>query len=413
MSGQPSEDVAADWGFDTTSVRSGQVRGPEGEHNDPIYVTSSFVFESAAQAAARFAETEPGNVYSRFTNPTVRAFEHRLAALEGGGYCVATASGMSAILATCLALLRAGDHVVAANSLFGSTISLFSNVFSRFGVETTFVPVTDPEAWSRAVTSRTKMLFLESPTNPLGDVADIPALAALARETECFLVVDNCLCTPALQRPFELGADIVVHSATKYLDGQGRCVGGAVVLRDEARYKDLFGFLRTGGPSMSPFNAWVFLKGLETLRLRMRAISHSALGLARWLEAHPAVGRIYYPGLASHPQHDLASAQQGGAFGGILSFEVKGGREEAWAVVDGTRMLSITANLGDAKSTITHPASTTHGRLTQAQRDEGGIRDSLVRVAVGLEDLADIQADLARGLDGISAAPARRAGGAG
>lgn len=396
------------YGFDTRAVRDGQVRGPEGEHNDPIYATSSYVFQSASQAAARFADEEPGNVYSRFTNPTVRAFEKRLASLEGAEHCVATASGMGAILSTCLAVLEAGAHVVAANSLFGSTISLFNNVLSKFGVETTFVPVTNLAAWRDAVRPETRMLFLESPTNPLGEVADIPALAELSRACATLLVVDNCMCTPALQRPLELGADLVIHSATKYIDGHGRCVGGAVVARDRELAFDVFKLLRTAGPSLSPFNAWVFLKGLETLRLRMHAISDGALELAQWLEGHPAVTRVYFPGLPSHPQHALAARQQA-APGGVVSFEVDGGRDEAWSVVDATRLLSITANLGDAKTTITHPATTTHGRLTPEEREAAGVSERLIRIAVGLEEVADIKADLARGLDTLIQSPPLRA----
>ena len=388
-------------GFDTTSVRAGQVRTGEQEHNDPIFLTSSFVFTNARQAAARFAGEEPGNVYSRFTNPTVRTFERRLAALEGGARCIATASGMSAILMTAMALLRAGDHAVAANGLFGTTTSLFANVLARFGIETTFVDVTDMPAWSDAIGARTKMLFVESPTNPLGEVADIAALGALARAHGAELVVDNGLCTPALSRPLEHGADIVVHTATKYLDGQGRCVGGAVVLKDDAHHDRLFSLLRTAGPCMSPFNAWVFLHGLETLRLRMQAISESAMRLARWLEGHPAVRRVYYPGLETHPGHELAARQQSAA-GGIVAFDVRGGRAEAWRVIDATRVLSITANLGDAKTTIVHPASTTHGRITPEQREAAGIGESLVRVAVGLDAFEDIRADLARGLDSVA-----------
>ena len=398
------------FGFDTLSVRAGQSRTGEQEHNDPIFLTSSFVFASAREAAARFAHEEPGNVYSRFTNPTVRAFEQRLAALEGGTGCIATASGMSAILATAIALLRAGEHVVAANSLFGSTVSLFANVLTRFGIETTFVDVTDAGAWSDAVRPETKMLFAESPTNPLGEVADIAALGALARECGATLVIDNCLCTPALSRPLELGADIVVHSATKYIDGQGRCVGGAVVTNDAAHHDALFSLLRTAGPSMSPFNAWVFLNGLETLRIRMHAISESAARLARWLEGHPAVRRVYYPGLETHPGHELAARQQS-AGGGIVAFEVHGGRDEAWRVIDNARVLSITANLGDAKTTIVHPASTTHSRITPEQREAAGIGESLVRVAVGLDAFEDIRADLTRGLDAVTApAPPARTG---
>ena len=388
-------------GFDTLSVRAGQSRTAEQEHNDPIFLTSSFVFASAREAAARFSNEEPGNVYSRFTNPTVRAFEQRLAVLEGGTGCVATASGMAAILATAMALLRAGDHIVAANGLFGTTVSLLSNVLPRFGIETTFVDVTDNCAWSEAIRPETKMLFAESPTNPLGEVADIAALGALARAQGAVLVIDNCLCTPALSRPLELGAGIVVHSATKYLDGQGRCVGGAVVTTDAAHHDALFALMRTAGPSMSPFNAWVFLNGLETLRIRMHAISESALRLARWLEGHPAIRRVYYPGLKAHPGHEIAARQQS-AGGGIVAFDVRGGRDGAWRVVDSARVLSITANLGDAKTTIVHPASTTHARITPEQREAAGIGESLVRVAVGLDAFDDIRADLARGLDALA-----------
>ena len=388
-------------GFDTLSVRAGQSRTAEQEHNDPIFLTSSFVFASAREAAARFSNEEPGNVYSRFTNPTVRAFEQRLAVLEGGTGCVATASGMSAILATAMALLRAGDHIVAANGLFGTTVSLFSNLLPRFGIETTFVDVTDSRKWSEAIRPETKMLFAESPTNPLGEVADIAALGALARAQGAVLVIDNCLCTPALSRPLELGAAVVVHSATKYLDGQGRCVGGAVVTNDAAHHDALFALLRTAGPSMSPFNAWVFLNGLETLRIRMHAISESALRLARWLEGHPAVRRVYYPGLETHPGHEIAARQQS-AGGGIVAFDVRGGRDGAWRVVDSARILSITANLGDTKTTIVHPASTTHARITPEQREAAGIGESLVRVAVGLDTFDDIRADLARGLDALA-----------
>ena len=390
-------------GFDTLAIRAGQHRTAEAEHNDAIFATSSFVFHDAAEAAERFAERAPGNVYSRFTNPTVRCFEERLAALEGGAACVATASGMAAILTTCLALLRAGDHVVAASDLFGSTVSLFANILSRFGVETTFVRLVDLDAWRGAVRPNTRLLFVESPSNPLGEVADIAALANIAHANDALLAVDNCLCTPALQRPFGFGADLVVHSATKYLDGQGRCVGGAVVTRDPAHAKQILGVLRTAGPAMSPFNAWVFLKGLETLRLRMEAHSAAAQSLAEWLEQHPAVEHVYFPGLLSHPQHALAARQQRG-FGGVVSFDVRGGREQAWQVVDSTCLLSITANLGDVKTTITHPATTTHGRLKPEERAAAGIRECLLRVAVGLEDADDIRRDLATGLDSIAAA---------
>ena len=394
---------ASEFGFETLSVRAGQVRTREQEHNDPIFLTSSFVFANAREAAARFAGEEPGNVYSRFTNPTVRAFENRLAALEGGSHCIATASGMSAILMTTMALLRCGEHVVAAKGLFGTTISLFANVFTRFGIETTFVDVTDLRAWSEAIRPETKMLFAESPTNPLGEVADIAALGALARTHGAALVIDNGLCTPALSRPLELGADIVVHTATKYLDGQGRCVGGAVVTKDAAHHDTLFSLLRTAGPSMSPFNAWVFLHGLATLGIRMQAICANAIRLARWLQDHPAVRCVHYPGLETHPGHELAERQQK-AGGGIVAFDVRGGRSEAWRVIDSTRVLSITANLGDVKTTIVHPASTTHGRIAPEQREAAGIGESLIRVAVGLDAFEDIRADLARGLDALAGA---------
>ena len=363
------------------------------------------MFENAAQAAARFSDAEPGNVYSRFTNPTVRTFERRLASLEGAEHCVATASGMSAILSTCLALLKAGDHIVAAQDLFGATVSLFTNILPRFDVQTSFVPLTNLDAWEQALRPETKLIFVESPSNPLTEVADIQALAELAHARGCLLVVDNVICTPALQRPLDLGADLVVHSATKYLDGQGRCVGGAVVTRDPDIAKSIFGVLRTAGPCMSPFNAWVFIKGLETLQLRMQAHCERAVALAQWLEGHPAVTRVYYPGLESHPQRELAARQQS-AFGGIVSFEVAGERPDAWTVIDSTRLISITANMGDAKTTITHPASTTHGRLTPEQRQAAGIEENLLRVAVGLEDVEDIKADIQRGLDAITVSPA-------
>jgi len=391
-----SEDFE-NWGFDTRAVRVGHRRTSEGEHSEPIYPTSSYVFANAAQAAARFGGTEPGNIYSRFTNPTVRAFEERLAALEGGERCVAFASGMSAILATGMSLLKAGDHVVASKAIFGTTTILFQNYLGRFGVETTFVPLTDYGAWEKAIRPNTRLLFLETPSNPLTEVADIPRLAAIARKAGALLAVDNCFCTPAQQLPLKLGADLVIHSATKYLDGQGRCVGGAVVGDAERVGKDVFGFLRTCGPTLSPFNAWVFLKGLETLGLRMKAHSANALVLAQWLEQQSPVQRVYYPGLVSHPQHELAKRQQSG-FGGIVSFELKGGKDAAWKLIDSTRLISITANLGDTKTTITHPATTTHGRLTPEQRAEAGISDGLIRVSVGLEDVEDLKQDLARGL---------------
>ena len=386
--------------FDTRAVRAGQQRTLEGEHSEAIFPTSSYVFASAAEAAARFSGDQPGNIYSRFTNPTVRTFEERLASLEGGERCVATSSGMAAILATCAGLLKAGDHIVSSRSIFGTTTVLFSTYLAKFGIETTFVALADVQAWRDAIRPETRLLFLETPSNPLTEIADIAALAALSKENNCVLAVDNCFCTPALQRPLELGADIVIHSATKYLDGQGRCIGGAVVGSEELVGKDIYGFLRTAGPTMSPFNAWVFLKGLETLSLRMKAHCASALTLAQWLEQQPQVARVYHPGLASHPQHELAKRQQDD-FGGIVSFELKGGKEDAWKFIDATRVFSITANLGDTKSTVTHPATTTHGRLTPEQRDAAGISDGLIRLAVGLESVADLQADLERGFSAL------------
>ena len=386
-----------DWAFDTRAVRAGQHRTGEGEHSEPIFATSSYVFKNAAEAAARFSGQAPGNIYSRFTNPTVRAFEERLAALEGGESCVAFASGMVAILSTCLALLKSGDHIVSSRSIFGATVLLFNNYLGKFGVETSYVPLADYAAWEKAIRPNTKLLFLETPSNPLMEIADIARLAKLAHAKGCLLVVDNVFCTPVQQQPLKLGADIVVHSATKYLDGQGRCVGGAVVGSEAVVGKEVYGFLRTCGPSLSPFNAWVFLKGLETLAIRMKAHSESALLLAQWLEKQPKVKRVYYPGLASHPQHTLARTQQSG-FGGIVSFEVGGGQAAAWRVIDSTRIISVTANLGDTKSTITHPATTTHGRLTHEQRQEAGIGDGFIRISVGLEDVEDLKQDLARGL---------------
>jgi O-succinylhomoserine sulfhydrylase len=391
-----------DWSLyssETQAVRAGQRRTAEQEHSDPIFATSSYVFGSAAEAAARFAGREPGNIYSRFTNPTVRAFEERLAAMEGGERCIALASGMAAIASTAFSLLKSGDHVVCSRSVFGNTILLFQNLLAKFGVSTSFVDLTDYSGWESAMRPDTRFLFLETPSNPLTEIADIGRLGAIAHERGALLIVDNCFCTPALQKPLELGADLVIHSATKYLDGQGRCVGGAVVGGNELLEKQIFPFLRTAGPTLSPFNAWVFLKGLETLSLRMRAHSEQAMGLAQWLEERPWVQRVYYPGLASHPQYELASRQQSGA-GGIVSFEVEGGRERAWRIVDATRLLSITANLGDTKTTITHPATTTHGRLSDAERAAAGIGEGLLRIAVGLEGLDDIKADLLRSYDG-------------
>ena len=387
--------------FETRAVRAGQHRTGEGEHSEAIFPSSSYVFDSAAEAAARFSGDQPGNIYSRFTNPTVRTFEERLASLEGGECCVATSSGMAAILATCAGLLKAGDHIVSSQSIFGTTTVLFSTWLARFGIETTFVPLSDTAAWEAAIRPVTRMLFLETPSNPLTELADIRVLSALAGSRNCLLVVDNCFCTPALQQPLSLGADIVIHSATKYLDGQGRCIGGAVVGNKEIVGKEIYGFLRTAGPTMSPFNAWVFLKGLETLSLRMQAHCTSALTLAQWLEQQPGVTRVYHPGLPSHPQHELAGRQQTG-YGGIVSFELDGGQQAGWTFIDALRVFSITANLGDAKSTVTHPATTTHGRLSPEQRATAGISASLIRLAVGLESVADLQADLAQGLAALS-----------
>jgi len=389
-----------DYRFETLAVRAGQVRTQEGEHSEPIFQTSSFIFENAAQAAARFKGEEAGNIYSRFTNPTVRTFQNRLAALEGGATCVATSSGMAAILATCMALLKSGDHVVTSRGVFGTTTSLFNNYFLKFGVKVDFVPLTDLDIWRDAIKPNTRLLYLETPSNPLVELVDIRALAEIAHEKDCLLVVDNCFCTPVLQKPLSLGADIVIHSATKYLDGQGRCVGGAVVGDEDLVGKEVFAFLRTAGPTLSAFNAWNFTKGLETLSLRMRAMCQTAQTLAEWLEEQPRVTHVYYPGLASHPQHALAARQQSG-FGGIVSFEIDGEREVAWRLIDGTRLISITANLGDTKSTITHPATTTHGRLTDEQREFAGIKPSLLRIAVGLENVEDLKADLQRGFEAL------------
>ncbi len=381
---------------DTFAVRGGQRRSPEGEHNEALYLTSSYVFGSAAEAAATFSGERSGNVYSRYTNPTVRTFEERLAALEGAEQAVATASGMSAILATMMSLCKGGDHVLVSQSVFGSTIGLFDKYLKPFGLEVDYVPLADADAWRAAMKPNTRMLFVESPSNPLSELADIPALAEVAHAQGAMLVVDNCFCTPILQQPLKLGADIVIHSATKFIDGQGRCLGGAVCGQAE-QMKELVGFLRTCGPTMSPFNAWVFLKGLETLRLRMQAHCASAHSLALWLSEQPGVTRVHYSGLPSHPQHELAKAQMSG-FGAVLSFEVDGGKEAAWRFIDATRIFSITANLGDAKSTITHPATTTHGRLSPEARAAAGIGDGLIRLAIGLEDVRDLQADLASGL---------------
>jgi len=389
-----------EFGLATLAIRTGHQRTPEGEHGEPIFTTSSYVFASAREAAARFSGDEPGNVYSRFTNPTVSVFEERLAVMEGGECCVATASGMSAILSLCLGLLKAGDRILSSRSIFGSTTILFNKYLTRLGIETRYVPLADPDAWEQAISADTRLLFLETPSNPLTEMADIRALAELAHAHDCLLVVDNCFCTPALQRPLTLGADLVMHSATKYLDGQGRCVGGAVIGDRKLVGEEIFSVLRTAGPAMSPFNAWVFLKGLETLELRMLAHARNAQALADWLQGQPGVSKVFYPGLDAHPQHHLLWIQQRTG-GGIVAFEVRGGREAAWRVIDATRLLSITANLGDTKTTITHPATTTHGRLTDEERKTAGIGEGLIRVAVGLEAIEDIKADLARGLAGL------------
>ncbi|MEC7118854.1 MAG: O-succinylhomoserine sulfhydrylase [Pseudomonadota bacterium] len=397
--GHDLRDVAAEpLGFDSVAIRTGHRRTAEGEHSEAMFLTSSFVYASAADAAAAFGGQVPDcNIYSRFTNPTVRTFEQRLAALEGAERCVATASGMAAILSTALAFLAAGDHVVCSRAVFGTTTALFDKYMRKFGVDVTFVDLTDLAAWQQAIqTGKTKLFFCETPSNPLAEVMDIQQLADLAHAHGILLAVDNCFCTPALQQPLKFGADLVIHSATKYLDGQGRGLGGAVVGNTKL-LEEVFAVTRTCGPSMSPFNAWVFLKGLETLRLRMDAHSASALALAHWLDQHPNVARVYYAGLPQHAGHAIAKRQQR-AFGGIVSFEVKGGREAAWRVIDATRMLSITGNLGDTKTTITHPATTTHGRLSPEAKAAAGITEGLIRLSVGLEDIDDIRTDLARGL---------------
>lgn len=384
---------------ETLAVRAGTQRSQFNEHSEAMYLTSSFVFGSAAEAAARFSGAEAGPIYARFTNPSVAMFEERLAALEGAERCVAFSSGMAAILATVMGLMKAGEHVVASRSIFGSTVQLFNNILGKFGIETSFVSPTDPEEWRSAVKANTRLFFVESPSNPLTEVSDLQALASIAHESGAWLAVDNCFCTPILQKPLELGADIVIHSATKYLDGQGRVLGGAVLGKKDLM-EGVYTFLRTAGPTLSAFNAWVLLKGLETLNLRMRAHSENALALAAWLSAHPGVTRVLYPGLPSHPQHALAIRQQTTG-GGIVAFEVAGGKEAAWKVIDATQLLSITANLGDTRSTITHPATTTHSRMTPEQRAAAGISDGLIRIAVGLEAVQDLQRDLARGLDAL------------
>ncbi|MBC8022651.1 MAG: O-succinylhomoserine sulfhydrylase [Burkholderiales bacterium] len=382
---------------DTLGVRAGGVRSDFQEHSEALVLTTSFVYKSAAEAARKFANEEPGNIYSRFTNPTVKMFQDRLAALEGAEACVATSTGMAAVATTVFGLLKTGDHLIAARGVFGTVVPLFDQILAKFGVETTWVDLADLDQWRRAVRPSTRLLFVEVPSNPVCEVADIAALAAIAKKAGALLAVDNTVCSPALQRPVELGADLVIHSATKYLDGQGRVLGGAIAGRADLVTGPLFNFVRTAGPAISPFNAWICLKGMETLRIRMAAQSQSALDIAKWLEGRASVERVHYPGLASHPQHALAMRQQS-AGGAVLSFVVKGGRDAAWRVIDAAKMISITANFGDVKSTVCHPATTTHGRIPVAEREAAGISEGLVRLAVGLEDPADIRADLERGL---------------
>jgi len=382
--------------FETLAVRAGQVRSNEHEHGEAMFLTSSYVFGSAQEAAAIFAGDEPGNVYTRYTNPTVRNFEQRLAALEGAEQCVATSSGMAAIFSTILALLKPGDHIVSSRSIFGSTNVMFSKYVSKLGIEVDYVSLTDMQEWKQAVKENTKMFFLESPSNPMNEVADLAALSKLAKQHDVLTVVDNCFCSPALQKPLTMGVDIVIHSATKYIDGQGRCLGGAV-LGNKELMEEVVGVLRSVGPTMSPFNAWVMLKGLETLNIRMKAHCENAMQLALWLKEQPSVTAVHYSGLPEHPQHALAKKQQSG-FGGVLAFEVVGGQDAAWSVIDSTRMLSITANLGDTKTTITHPASTTHCRVAEESRLKAGITSGLLRIACGLEDIEDIKRDLSFGL---------------
>ena len=386
-----------DYKPDTLAVRAGGLRSDFREHSEALVLTTSFVFTSAAEAARRFANEEPGNIYSRFTNPTVTMFQSRLAALEGAQACVATATGMAAVTTTAMGLLSAGDHVVAARGVFGTVVPLLNQILGRFGVQTTWVDATDLDAWRAALRPETKLLFAETPSNPVCEIVDIAGLAAIAREAGAILAVDNCMCSPALQNPIAHGADLVVHSATKYIDGQGRVLAGAIAGRRDLVEGPLFNFVRTAGPAISPFNAWICLKGMETMKLRVEAQSASALELARWLEAQPSVERVNYPGLQSHPQHALSMRQQK-AGGPVLSFVVRGGREAAWRVIDGTKLVSITANFGDTKSTICHPATTTHGRLPPAEREAAGVVEGLLRLAVGLEDAGDLRADLERGL---------------
>ncbi|MDE1182067.1 O-succinylhomoserine sulfhydrylase [Paraburkholderia sp.] len=388
--------------FDTLAVRSGTLRSDLNEHSEALFLTSSFCFGSAAEAAERFANSEDYYTYSRFTNPTVSMFQDRLAALEGGEACMATASGMSAILAVIMAAMQAGDHLVSSRSLFGSTLGMFSNILTRFGITTTFVDATDLDAWKSAVRPETKMFFLETPSNPMTEVADIEAVGRIAKSFNALFVVDNSFGSPVMQKPLKLGADVVMHSATKFLDGQGRVLGGALVGSKKFIMEKVFPFVRSAGPTLSAFNAWVLLKGMETLSLRVNKQSENALEVARWLEAHPAVKRVYYPWLESHPQYAIAKRQQTSG-GAVVSFEVKGDtpeeqRANAWKVIDGTKICSITANVGDTRTTITHPATTTHLRVTAEARAAAGITEALLRLAIGLEDPADIRGDLGRGL---------------
>lgn len=389
------DDPTASWGPSTLGIRAAQHRTAEMEHSTAIFTTSSFVFRNSAEAAAVFAGEQEGNIYGRFTNPTVQAFEKRLARLEGGDACVATSSGMVAILSLVMATMKASDHLLASSGLFGATISLFNNYIVKFGIGVDYVDPKDPAKWEAAIRPNTKLLFVETPSNPLTEIADIAALAAVAHRHGAKLAVDNCFLTPVFQKPLELGADYVIHSATKYLDGQGRCLGGAIVGDSQSVGKDVFGFMRTAGPCLSPFNAWVFLKGMETLSVRMKAHEDNARRLATWLNEQLGVKHVYYPGLPSHPQHELAKKQSRG-YGAIVSFEVEGGRQGAWKLIDSVKLCSITANLGDTRTTITHPATTTHGRISAEARAAAGITEGLIRIAVGLEDLEDIEADLRR-----------------
>lgn len=384
--------------LETLAIRSGIHRTQFNEHAEALFMTSSYIFDNAQQAADRFQNKEPGYIYSRFTNPTVNAFQERLAVMEGGECAIATASGMSAILTTMMGLLKAGDHVVVSQSIFGAAVQLFTNILARFGIDYTFVPLSDINGWKQAIKPNTRLFYLETPSNPTMELVDIAALSEVTKNAKIHLVVDNCFCTPILQRPLLLGADIVIHSATKYIDGQGRVLGGAIVGSKAVLMDGIYSFLRTAGPSLSAFNAWLLLKGLETLKLRVEAQSNAALELAKWLSYHPHVARVLHPGLTSHPQYELAKKQQthGGA---VVSFEVKGGQEKAWKVIDSTQLISITGNLGDTKTTITHPATTTHGRISAEARKLAGISDGLIRISVGLESLDDIKLDLSRGLD--------------